>query len=142
LSEGEGGGVAKISSKKLFVTDACLSFRQDTSPWGHNVRHTGQPFKVVLDFGYPLGQAIYVSIAMLTLIISRKALGGIMREPMAFLLIALVVQYLSDFMFLYQVSNEQWYVGGLNDYMYLISYFLMTLGLIQLGATFQKIDES
>ncbi|OGY35224.1 MAG: hypothetical protein A3D99_00955 [Candidatus Andersenbacteria bacterium RIFCSPHIGHO2_12_FULL_45_11] len=101
-----------------------------------------QPLKIFLDFGYPLGQAIYVSIAMIALLASRKALGGFMKEPMSFLLVALVVQYFSDFMFLYQVSNEQWYVGGTNDFTYLLAYSFMALALIQLGTTLQKIDKS
>lgn len=101
-----------------------------------------QPLKIFLDFGYPFGQALYVSIAMVALVASRKAFGGLMKDPMAFLLVALIVQYFSDFMFLYQFSNEQWYVGGMNDYMYFVSYCLMTIGLIQLGTTLQKIDKS
>ncbi|HBE90796.1 MAG: hypothetical protein A3E37_02815 [Candidatus Andersenbacteria bacterium RIFCSPHIGHO2_12_FULL_46_9] len=101
-----------------------------------------QPLKVFLDLGYPFGQAIYVSIATIAFLASRKALGGMMREPMSFLLVALIVQYFSDFIFLYEASNEQWYVGGVNDYMYFVSYCLMAIGLIQLGVTFKKIDES
>src|SRR3989338_1536139 len=101
-----------------------------------------QPLKVFLDLGYPFGQAIYVSIATIAFLASRKALGGMMREPMSLLLVALIVQYFSDFIFLYEASNEQWYVGGVNDYMYFVSYCLMAIGLIQLGVTFKKIDES
>ena len=101
-----------------------------------------QPLKVFLDLGYPFGQAIYVSIATIAFLASRKALGGMMREPMSFLLVALIVQYFSDFIFLYEASNEQWYVGGVNDYMYFVSYCWMAIGLIQLGVTFKKIDES
>lgn len=100
------------------------------------------PLKIFLDFGYPLGQAIYVSIAILTFLLSRNVLEGMMKWPLFFLLFALVVQYISDYTFLYQANQEQWYVGGVNDYMYFVSYFLMTVGLIQLGTTFQKIKET
>ena len=34
------------------------------------------PLKIFLDFGYPLGQAIYISLTLLTYLISRKVLGG------------------------------------------------------------------
>lgn len=100
------------------------------------------PLKILLDFGYPFGQAIYVSLAILAFTLSIKLLGGIMRSPILFLILALVVQYISDYTFLYQVSTEQWYIGGVNDYMYLISYFLMTLGLIQLGTALSRIRET
>ena len=100
------------------------------------------PVKTFLDFGYPLGQSIYVSLAILVFVFSKKILGGIMRLPILLLLIALVFQYLSDYIFLYQFNNEQWYVGGINDFMYLLSYFLMTTSLIYIGHVFSKIQET
>jgi hypothetical protein len=102
----------------------------------------GAPLKTLLDFGYPLGQAIYVSLAILALLFSRKMLGGIMKFPVLFLLIALIFQYLSDYVFLYEFNKEAWYVGGLNDYMYLFSYFLMTAAIAHIGVSFRKILES
>ncbi|MEO8580961.1 MAG: hypothetical protein ABI425_00095 [Patescibacteria group bacterium] len=90
------------------------------------------PLAIFLDFGYPFGQAIYVSLAFLTYLLSRNILGGIMRNKILFLLFALVIQYLSDFSFLYLVDKGWWFVGGVNDYIYLVAYFLMTLALIQL----------
>jgi len=100
------------------------------------------PVKTFLDFGYPLGQAIYVSIAILAFALSRKVLGGIMRQPIFFVLMALVIQYLADYIFLYQFNAEQWYVGGVNDFMYLFSYFLMTMSLIYIGVAFDKVRNS
>jgi len=97
--------------------------------------------RILLDFGYPFGEAIYVSFAILALLISRNISGGLMKKPILFLIFALVIQYFSDVMFLYQSSRETWYVGGVNDFMYLVSYFLMTLSLIELGATFSKISQ-
>lgn len=95
--------------------------------------------KVFLDFGYPFGQAIYVSIAILAFLFSRNFLGGIMKRPIRILVFALIFQYCADFMFLYQYSKGTWYVGGINDYLYFISYFLMSLALIYIGFTFDKI---
>lgn len=88
-----------------------------------------QPLIILLDFGYPFGQAIYVSLALLTYFLSRKMLGGIMREKILFVLVALFVQYMADYTFLYQFANGTWSAGGINDFMYLISYFFMTLAL-------------
>lgn len=90
------------------------------------------PLRVFLDFGYPFGQAIYVSIAILTFILSRKVLGGIMRSKIFFILLALVAQYVADYNFLYQVANETWRNGGYGDLLYLLSYIFMALGLLQL----------
>ncbi|HVW66631.1 MAG TPA: hypothetical protein VHA78_02775 [Candidatus Peribacteraceae bacterium] len=98
--------------------------------------------KIFLDFGYPLGQAIYVSIAIWVLVASRGVLGGIMKKPILFLIAALIFQYFSDFTFLYEANAGTWYVGGINDYMYQTSYLLMTVSLLYLGSIFRKIRES
>ena len=57
-------------------------------------------------------------------------------------MIALMFQYLSDFTFLYQANAGTWYVGGLNDFLYFISYLMMTLSLFIIGSTFDKIKNS
>ena len=98
-----------------------------------------QPLKTFLDFGYPLGDAIYVSIALLTFSLSRNFLGGIMKKPVLFLVFALVFQYVTDFTFLYQSSHGTFVGGGINDCMYFTSYFIMALSLVQLRITFDKI---
>lgn len=101
-----------------------------------------EKIKIFLDFGYPIGQSIYVSIAILSLLVSRKILGGILKTPLWFLIAALIFQAFSDFVFIYQAIAGTWYVGGINDYMYLTSYFLMTLALVNMGIAFKKIKNS
>ncbi|MEI6839245.1 MAG: hypothetical protein WCK56_15740, partial [Alcaligenaceae bacterium] len=76
--------------------------------------------KVLLDFGYPFGQAIYISIALLAYLMSRNYFGGLLRQPVVFLILALILQYISDFTFLYQANASTWYVGGLNDFLYFV----------------------
>ena len=93
------------------------------------------PLLVFLDFGYPLGQAIYVSLAVVVVLLSRKVLGGMMKKPTMFLLFALLWQYFCDYIFLLQNYRGTWYVAGINDYMYFASYLFMTLALIHLGST-------
>lgn len=97
------------------------------------------PIKIFLDFGYPFGQAIYISLALVTYLLSRGVLGGIMKSKILFILFALCIQFLSDYTFLYQSSNGTWKVGEINDYMYLVAYFLMTIGLIQLNTVYRKL---
>lgn len=92
------------------------------------------PLRVLLDFGYPFGQAIYVSIAILAYLLSRKILGGAMKERVLFILLALFIQYLADYNFLYQAIQETWQNGSYGDYIYLVAYFLLALGLLQFKA--------
>lgn len=93
---------------------------------------TDLPFSIVfLDYVYPIGQALFVSLAIVTYYGTKDVLGGVMRQRVLFILFALVFQYVADSMFIYETRNEIWYAGGLSDLMFLISYYLMTLGLVQ-----------
>lgn len=90
------------------------------------------PLKVFLDFGYPLGQAFYVSLSLVAYLLSKDTLGGIMKSRILLLLLAFLTQYIADYNFLYQTSRGTWYNGGYGDYLYLIAYFLMAFGLLRL----------
>lgn len=92
-----------------------------------------KPLKIFLDFGYPLGQATYISLTLLTYLLSRKVLGGVMKNKILLILLALTVQFIADYTFLFQTNNGSWAVGEINDFTYLIAYFLMTLGLLNLN---------
>lgn len=97
---------------------------------------------IFFDFGYPLGQAFYISLAILTYTLSRNTLGGIMRPKILFILFALFIQFLSDYNFLYQVSRESWVTGGYGNMLYLTAYLLMTLGLIQFKTAITSIQHA
>ncbi len=86
-----------------------------------------------LDFGYPLGQAVYISLALMIYLLSFKALGGVMRTKVLLLLCALVIQYIADFAFLYRFSRDQWVTGGFTDLIYQLSYFVMVLAMVSIG---------
>lgn len=100
-----------------------------------------QPLTIFLDFGYPLGQAVYISFGILTYLLTRGILGGIMKPRILFLLFALLLQYLADWTFLYQVSNGIWQLGGSNELMYLTAYFVMTIALLQLQTVYRKMQD-
>lgn len=90
-----------------------------------------QPVRIFLDFGYPFVQAIYVSIAMLIYLLSRD-IEGLVNRQIGLIVIALVWQFICDYTFLYQASKETWQVNGGNDYMYLVSYVLMSVIVLKL----------
>lgn len=98
------------------------------------------PIRTFLDFGYPLGEAIYISLAIITYLLSRNFLGGVMKSRILIFIAAFVVQYIADFNFLYQSSRGTWVNGGYGDYLYFLAYFVMTLGLIQLKNVLNTID--
>lgn len=98
------------------------------------------PLQIFLDFGYPFGEALYISVAILAYTLSRKLLGGLMKSRILLLIGAFAMQYLADFNFLYQNSQGTWINGGYGDYIYFLAYFIMTLGLIQLKTVLNKLD--
>ncbi len=98
--------------------------------------------KTVLDFGYPLGQAFYLSLAILALILSGRVMGGMMKKPILFFLLALVMQYVSDFNFLFHANNGTWFVGSMGDFLYMFSYLCMTFSIIKLSYVLKQIKES
>lgn len=106
------------------------------------VFNSSDKLKIFLDFGYPLGQAFYVSLAILTLILSRNILGGIMKKPVMLFLFALMMQYISDFNFLYQANHNTWFVGGIGDFLYMFSYLLMTLSIVQIAYILKSIRDT
>lgn len=100
------------------------------------------PVRIMLDFGYPLGQAIYISIAILAYILSRNFLGGMMRGTILFFIFALAAQYVSDYTFLFQSMRGSFVGGGIVDVMYFVSYVIMSISLIELGLVFHRIRNS
>ena len=88
---------------------------------------------VFLDFGYPIGQALYISIALVILVSVSGALGGVMRPRIWMLFLAFIAQYVADFNFLYQVYHETWQNGAYGDLLYVIAYYLMAVSLIYLS---------
>ncbi len=109
----------------LVGTSYTLFLRGYAFDWTH-------PLTVFLDFGYPFGEAIYISIAVLAFLLSRKLLGGIMRNKIFLLIIALLAQYVADFNFIYQAYHGTWADGGYGDFLYLVAYFILGIALLNM----------
>jgi len=73
---------------------------------------TSQPLTVFLDFGYPVVEAIYISLALIAYLSSAKLLGGLMKSAILILIVGLIVQYCADFSFLYGSSRGTFILGG------------------------------
>jgi hypothetical protein len=98
-----------------------------------------KPLTAFLDFGYPMGQAIYISLAVTAYLLSRKLLGGVMRAGILIVIAALLIQYFSDFTFLYQSSRGTWLTGRWNDLSYFVAYFVMATAMIKFLNTYRTL---
>jgi hypothetical protein len=125
----------------FLIPIALLAFSYYIFLQGYEVDPT-QPLKTVLDFGYPLGQALYVSMAIIAFVLSRNLLGGMMRWPVLLFIIALVAQYFCDSTFLYEAANGAYYPANINDLMYCISYTFMAVSIAYIGAMFTRVQET
>lgn len=99
------------------------------------------PLTMILDFGYPLGEAVYIGLALFTYIGSRNLLGGMMRSKILFILFALCIQFAADFSFLFLSRYATIAPGGVNDLIYLSAYFFMSFGLLQFSTVVMKLRQ-
>jgi hypothetical protein len=108
----------------------------------HNHQYnTKDPLSVFLDVGYPVGEALYISIGVVAYILSKKLLGGIIKPGILLVIFALCVQYLSDFTFIYQSNRNTYVSGNYDDLFYLIAYFVMTLALINFTVIYKSLKD-
>lgn len=97
--------------------------------------------KIILDFGYPLGQSIYLSFIILIFLLSKENLLPILRKAILYILVALSLQFTADFMFLYRFSHMLWNISGdYGDLVYLLAYGTMGISLLQFDYTYKLKD--
>ena len=108
----------------------------------HHQYNWHKPVTVLLDLGYPLGDASYISLAIVAYLLSRKMLGGIMRKGILVLIFALVLQYIADFTFLYQSNRGTYLSGKMDDLSYLIAYFVTTTAMIKFHAIYRGLKSN
>ena len=118
----------------VMLTVAYFLFLRDV-PFDYN-----DPLAALMDYAYPTGQALYISGALLTYTLSRKILGGIMKFPILFLILAFICQFLADYIYIY--FHADYFPGSFIDLFYLLAYFVMALGLIQMKITADNLEKN
>lgn len=129
------------ASNKLVISVFCLvllSFTYIVLMRGY-VYDSSNFLRLALDIGYPLGQSFYIFLASSAYFISSRYLGGLMRANVIVIISALLMQYFSDFVFLYTARSGVWVPGGINDFMYMVSYYLMAISLVFLDIRFNYL---
>jgi hypothetical protein len=92
-------------------------------------------FTTLFTIGYLLGQAVSVAFVALVLVRSQRRLGGIMRSKVLLLLLIPLTQHVADLNFLFQAHQRTWVMGSYGDVLYLVSYGLMTLAILNISTT-------
>lgn len=97
---------------------------------------------VFLDFGYPILQAVQVSIAIITFFLTRKMLGGYTKFSVLLIILALIAQYIADLIYTLRTYAETWMAGGISDFLYLISYFSLAVALYSFYRAMDKLNST
>ncbi|HSX23529.1 MAG TPA: hypothetical protein VLE74_00290 [Candidatus Saccharimonadales bacterium] len=108
----------------------------------HHQYDFGKPLTVFLDLGYPIGDAIYISLAVLAYLLSSRLLGGVMKPAIIILICGLFLQYVADFNFLYQSSRGTYLAGKYADLLYLIAYFVTTTAMVRFYLIYSNLKAS
>lgn len=88
--------------------------------------------KTFLDYGYPIGEALAISLTFVCFELSRHVLGGKMKSRMMYLMVALIFHFITECVFLFTQANGTYHNAGIVDLMYAISFTVLSLSLIYL----------
>ncbi|MFO0704816.1 MAG: hypothetical protein U0517_02440 [Candidatus Andersenbacteria bacterium] len=91
----------------------------------------GGKTKLFFDFYYPIGDAILLSLTILTYKLTKKYIGGIFKKAMPILLLGFFMMYFADFLFVYMTTKGSYFNGSISDFLYTVTFFILGLGLAQ-----------
>ncbi len=89
----------------------------------------GGTLKKFFDIAYPVGDVIILTITILIYSLSFNYLGGFFKWPIVVILGGFIFNYIANFIFIYTVTKETFYVGGFGDLFYVVAFFLLSLGV-------------
>lgn len=86
-------------------------------------------WETLLNFGYPFGEAVFISLALTTYTLSNCILGGTMRNKIIAIILAFTFQYITEYTFLYTAAAGTYTNAGIVDLMYATSFTIMAIGI-------------
>lgn len=89
----------------------------------------GGLLKVFLDFYYPIGDWVILTVAFIVFGLSLHYLGGNFRWPVMIILLGFVLMFISDVSFSYTTTVESYYNGHLVDLLFTVAIFLISFGV-------------
>lgn len=102
---------------------------------------TTSVLKVFFDLFYPIGTAVILAMALTFFALSLEYLGGIYKKPIIILIIAFLVNYLSDFTFSLTTTRETYFNGHFVDFLFLTAMYLLSLSLSMMSPNIKKVTQ-
>lgn len=81
------------------------------------------------DIYYPISDMIVLSVTILAYLLSKKLIGGIFKHALPILLLGFLFMYVADFLFQFQTNRDTYFNGNINDYLFAVTFFTISVGL-------------
>jgi hypothetical protein len=95
----------------------------------------GDWLKIFLDFYYPLGDWVILTMSFLVFGLSLKYLGGRFRWPIYILLLGFVAMFIGDFSFSYTTTIGTYYNGSIADLLLAFGLYIISFGVTSLDVS-------
>lgn len=95
---------------------------------------SGGLLKIILDFAYPLGDWVILSVALLVWGLSFNYLGGRYKWPVVTLLTGFVLMFFADFSFSYATTVGTYFNGSFPDLLFVTALYVIGMGINSLNA--------
>jgi len=99
---------------------------------GSSFEVEGGLLKIFLDFYYPIGDWVILTMSFLLFGLSLKYLGGKFRLPIFIILAGFVVMFMADFSFSYATTIGTYYNGNISDLLFATAIFVLSFGISSL----------
>lgn len=101
---------------------------------GSSLPVEGGMLKIFLDFYYPLGDWVILTMSFLLFGLSVKYLGGQFRWPVFITIFGFILMFVADFSFSYTTTIETYYNGNFADFMFAVAMYVISFGVASIDA--------
>lgn len=96
---------------------------------GSNIEVEGGLLKIFLDFYYPIGDWIILTVSFLMFGLSWEYLGGRFRLPVFIVLLGFIFMFMADFLFSYTTTVGSYYNGNIADLLFAVAMSVISIGV-------------
>ncbi len=94
---------------------------------------TSSDIKLFFDIGFPLGDVVILTISLLILGLSAEYLGPRFKWPICIIVFGFLLNYVSDLLFSYRITIDQYFIGDWVDLLFATSMFFQSIGVLSLN---------
>lgn len=92
----------------------------------------GGLLKIFLDFYYPIGDWVILTMSFLIFGLSFRYLGGRFRLPVLIILVGFILMFIADFSFSYTTTIGSYFNGSYPDLLFATALFVLSFGVSSL----------